>query len=85
MNLTDRTEYQEKIRKLIREKERAIFEINQLVKEAEPDYHFLDHWVSHFWTCDKSPFGWCLFKREMVNMQLILGDCIYCGQPVERK
>lgn len=60
-------------------------QIDQIAKAYIPDFHFLDYKVSDFWDCEKSPIGWCVFKREEIRGQLVLTTCRYCGGPVERK
>lgn len=56
--------------------------ISELARQAIPDFHFLDHQVSTFWTCEKSPIGFCVF---LINDRGRLEGCRYCGGPVERK
>ena len=58
-------------------------EVLALAKEHIPDFHFLDHKVSNFWTCEKSPIGWCVFYRHEITGAPT--SCRYCGGPVERK
>lgn len=73
------------IQNRVREMERLRFEIDNIAKEHIPDFHFLDYQVSTFWTCEKSPIGMCVFKREEIRGQLVPTECRYCGDPVERK
>jgi len=49
-----------------------------------PDFHFLNHRVSNFWECEKSPIGWCVWdiKENGYNIDC---QCYYCRGPVERK
>lgn len=56
--------------------------ISELAKQAIPDFHFLDHQVSTFWICEKSPIGFCVF---LIDDRGRLTECRYCGGPVERK
>ena len=58
--------------------------IGELAKEAIPEFHFLNHKVSNFWTCDKSPVGWCVWNISERGFNINV-RCHYCGGPVERK
>lgn len=59
-------------------------EIDRIAKQHIPDFHFLNHKVSNFWRCEKSPIGWCVWDISEHGFNL---DCIchYCKGPVERK
>jgi len=59
-------------------------DINAIAQAHIPDFHFLNHKVSTFWTCATSPIGMCVFLLEEGRFHL---DCVcrYCGDPVERK
>lgn len=58
--------------------------INSYAKAFYPLFCFLDHSVSTFWRCSKSPIGVCIFELggKQHNLQT---DCIFCHQPAERK
>lgn len=75
----------EAIQKLDREIRQKEQDVNDLAKAHIPDFHFLDYRVSRFWTCDDSPIGMCVFKREDINGHLRETECRYCNQPTERK
>jgi len=75
---------QEQIECLIRKIERTRVEIDRLAKEKIPEFHFLNHKVSNFWKCDKSPIGWCVWDISE-NGYHIDCQCYYCKGPVERK
>ncbi len=73
---------------LIQSKQRMIdlinHDINELAKTHIHDFHFLDHKVSTFWKCEKSPIGMCVW--DLHEGRFYLGcHCRYCGGPVERK
>lgn len=59
--------------------------IDQIAKEAIPEFHFLDHKVSNFWGhCKNSPIGYCVWDiSKDQNMRNVA--CYYCGEPTERK
>ena len=68
--------------------ENAKFQINEIAKECIPDFHFLNHEVSDFWSCDDSPIGWCVWGLSDDKGDLIPKPyrvCLYCGDPIERK
>ena len=75
-------------RKLIDKELAAIQEANNnisiLAKEAIPEFHFLNHEVSNFWDCDKSPIGKCVWDISKKGFHIDC-NCYYCSQPVERK
>ena len=35
-----------------------------------------------FWECEKSPFGWCTYD---ITTDPAMDNCIFCGEPYERK
>lgn len=72
-----------KRQRLIQDEAEAV--INSIARAYIPDFHFLDHAVSTFWTCDKSPIGMCVFLREEIGYQLVETECRYCAEPTERK
>lgn len=65
----------------------AIAEMHAIAKAAIPAFHFMDHWISKFWHCEKSSIGWCVFWRDWNDPTHpgVPDECIFCGQPVERK
>jgi len=73
----------------IRQKQRYIdylkYEIDEIAKKFILDFCFLDHSVSTFWGCEKSPIGMCVFNRELWHGALRNTECRYCGDPEERK
>ena len=75
-------------REMIAAKLRAIQEIEQeiilIAKSAIPEFHFLNHQVSKFWNCDKSPVGVCVWDISDRGFHIDC-SCHYCGEPVERK
>lgn len=74
--------------KIIHSKQRQIdalnAEINSIAKGQIPDFHFLDHKVSTFWKCEKSPIGMCVWNLDEGGFHNGC-HCRYCGDPVERK
>lgn len=70
------------IRGKAREIDRLHQEIRDIAKDHIEDFHFLDHQVSTFWTCDKSPIGMCVFNLNDRGQMI---DCRYCHGPTERK
>lgn len=59
-------------------------EIDAIAKKRIPDFHFLNHKVSTFWRCEKSPIGMCVFLLGERGFNINC-HCRYCGGPVERK
>ena len=59
-------------------------QINEIARKHIPDFHFLDHKVSTFWDCDKSPIGMCVWNLDEGRFNNNC-HCRYCGGPVERK
>ena len=59
--------------------------INEIAKQGIPEFHFLTHKVSTFWTCDQSPIGMCVWDTDSPRGFHIDCNCRYCGDPVERK
>lgn len=57
-------------------------EIQAIATAHIPDFHFLDHYVSTFWTCSTSPIGMCVFTFDDLGR---LGQCRYCNELEERK
>lgn len=78
--MTPREEIQE-LRRQIEVREQAI---KDLAKEHIPEFHFLNHRVSNFWNCDKSPIGWCVWDISHKGFNIDC-SCHYCKGPVERK
>jgi hypothetical protein len=76
------TEYAKLIRAQQSAIDRALREINKLVEEAIPDFHWLDYRVSTFWSCDESPIGVCVFHLDDRGHPT---QCRYCGGPTTRK
>jgi hypothetical protein len=66
----------------VRSIEQLKTEIDDIAKAAIPDFHFMNHRVSTFWTCDKSPIGVCVFR---INDQGSVCGCYFCHNPIERK
>ena len=60
----------------------AYYQIRELARQEIPDFHFMDHEVSTFWTCDSSPLGMCVFNLDEMGRKTV---CRYCGKPTERK
>lgn len=61
--------------------------IDSIAKAHFPDFHFMSHQVSTFWDCEESPIGMCIFEKlgfDSCN-HVVLGDCVFCHQPSERK
>ena len=56
-------------------------EINSLIKTVIPDYNLWLHVVGE-WDCEESPIGLCLYNRIE---DPCLDNCLYCGNPDERK
>jgi hypothetical protein len=57
-------------------------EIHAVAKQYVEGFHFMDHSVSTFWTCEQSTIGYCVFRLDEKGRKQ---ECIYCGGPVERK
>lgn len=58
--------------------------INEYAAKVIPEFHFLNHQVSTFWECDKSPIGVCVWDISEKGFHIDC-TCYYCGDPVERK
>lgn len=58
--------------------------INKIAESAIPEFHFLDHQVSTFWSCEESPIGWCVWDISDHGFDSRV-RCHFCGGPVERK
>lgn len=76
--------FRDKIDSLQRKIQSCESEIDQLAKKQITEFHFLDHKVSKFWDCDKSPIGKCVWDISEKGFYIDCA-CIYCGNPVERK
>lgn len=59
-------------------------DINRYAKAFYPAFHWMDHQVSTFWRCEKSPIGMCIFKLGGPDHNLPT-YCVFCDQPAERK
>ena len=59
--------------------------IHEIASAYIPDYHFMDHYVSTFWECEKSPIGMCVFDRNNMGTVMSGMGCRYCGNALERK
>ena len=79
----DARECEKQIRLLVRQAENCYYEIDKIAKQYISDFHFMDHKVSTFWHCDKSPIGMCVFLRNKYDGKV--EKCRYCGGPQERK
>jgi hypothetical protein len=62
-------------------------EIDRIAKKFIPEFYFLDHKVSRTWHCELSPIGMCVNKLYYNGLGAGLHEleCIFCGQPSERK
>lgn len=58
--------------------------IDDLAKQSIPDFHFMSHKVSDFWSCDLSPIGRCVWDISENGYNKGV-DCMFCHQPTERK
>jgi hypothetical protein len=56
--------------------------INDYVKIRVPEFHFMTHKISKFWSCAKSPVGVCIFE---IDRNGVTQNCFYCHNPEERK
>lgn len=72
------------IKSLRQKMDACAHDIDTIAKNNIPDFSFLDHEVSAFMTCEKSPIGMCVFNciEGVFNLNC---KCRYCGDPVERK
>lgn len=66
--------------RIIRDAQR---QIRGIAKESIPEFHFLNHEVSTFYECDKSPIGLCVWDVSEKGLHIDC-HCYYCGNPVER-
>ena len=53
-----------------------------LVQKNFPEIAADDIHCSFYWECEKSPFGWCVYNKLD---DPAADQCLYCGQPLERK
>ena len=56
--------------------------IVKTVQKDFPEIGSTDIHCPFFWECEKSPFGWCVY--DPVN-DPAMDECLYCGDPYERK
>jgi hypothetical protein len=73
----------EKLKKLLLKKvifEQQIYKLERQIQE-ELEKELPDHSIGT-WRCNKSPIGKCIYNNEEDPCQ---DNCIYCGQPDERK
>ena len=84
MSLFTPDEYRKRIDRQLEKITDAEMVITSIAETAIPSYHFLNHKVSTFWDCEKSPVGKCVWD---ISEKGFHNDChcYYCGQPVERK
>lgn len=80
----EQQEFRSAIKRQQRIAEAAERAIDDIAKAAIPDFHFLDHKVSTFWDCRKSPIGLCVWDISKHGFHVDC-HCYYCGNPVERK
>jgi len=52
------------------------------VRKTHPDIKSLDIHCPFQWECKKSPFGYCVYDTWKDSA---MNNCIYCGEPYERK
>ena len=52
------------------------------VHKDHPDIAPHDIHCPFFWECKKSPFGYCVYN---LNKDPVMDNCLYCGEPYERK
>jgi hypothetical protein len=88
VSAADRFRFQTRLGDLFETSRRALYDVEQLARQAIPDFHFLTHKVSNFWHCEKSPIGWCVWKLEDEagnGLKDHQWRCWYCGGGVSRK
>jgi len=54
----------------------------KLVGALWSDYHSMTHAMDFYWECKDSPFGWCAYDHWEDQAH---DQCIFCGDPSERK
>ena len=82
--LSEKHRIREKINSHLRVIDTANRKIDEIAKEAIPEFHFLNHKVSDFWDCEKSPIGKCVWDISKNGFNINC-QCYYCKSPVERK
>ncbi len=80
----DQKMYQYAIRTFQGASDAALRKADEIAKEGIPEFHFLNHKVSNFWDCEKSPIGVCVWDISERGYHIDC-SCYYCGDPVERK
>lgn len=50
--------------------------------EEGGDLWFVDYVCMPTWDCKESPVGWCVYNKYK---DPALDNCIFCGEPYERK
>ena len=57
------------------------FEIEKLIQTVYPEYYRMFNTIGD-WDCKDSPIGLCIYDH-MIDQ--CLDNCLFCGQPDERK
>lgn len=80
MSLKERKEKIENIHRLIQDLRAAAVEI------IKPYIDGWEQWFEYvctpFWDCPDSPVGWCVYNHSTEPAH---DNCIFCGEPEERK
>jgi len=56
--------------------------LREIVQKDFPDINPENIYCPFFWECEKNPFGWCMYD---VDEDPVMDNCIFCGEPYERK
>ena len=72
----------EKIEDKLEKISKIEIEIEKLIKYRYPNYNFELELGDFLWECDLSPIGTCLYNKFEDKLH---DNCIFCGQPEERK
>ena len=54
----------------------------KLIESTWSEFWAVEHVIQTFWTCDKSPFGYCTYHKFEDRAW---DHCLFCGEPYERK
>lgn len=87
MALTKLLDLREKLRKTQIAIEQSLGEVERMIEQVEMDALRDAGFTSGYlvvgsWTCSKSPIALCVYDDEVDQAW---DECIFCGQPDERK
>lgn len=63
-------------------KEEIAYLESRIVKQVFPEFDWMYQVITREWKCDNSPVGYCVYD---IIEDPAHDDCLFCGQPEERK